>query len=64
VTGPLRTVLLRKGLVGSSQVKLELVKSDSRFFRNQHFLDPNFFGIKTVLDLKSFWTQNALENGV
>ena len=24
----------------------------------------NFFGIKTFLDLNSFWTQNALENGV
>ena len=28
------------------------------------FWNYNFFGPNTFLDLKSFWTQNALENGV
>ena len=32
------------------------------FFHN--FQNTAFFGIKTFWDLKSFWTQDALENGV
>ena len=46
------------------QVKLELVKSDPRFFLTQNIWTQKFLEPKFCLELKLFWAQNALENGV
>ena len=54
MTGQVRT-----GQVRTCQVRTGQVMTGPKFF-----LELNFFGPNTFLDLKSFCTQDALENGV